>query len=373
MNNFDGKIPLLILRAGTTVIHLTVHHSTAPEGESPSAPESTSLITRDEGPGGARSGRGGAVAPLLGREASSWVRGATRRPRQQQQQEVVVVVFVVVGTGEVVVVFVVVGTGEVVVVFVVVGTGEVVVVFVVVGTGEVVVVFVVVGTGEVVVVFVVVGTGEVVVVFVVVGTGEVVVVFVVVGTGEVVVVFVVVGTGEVVTDRRFKNLLVSVLEVDVWISVRSGAVDNRLLQLNQDPLDALRQRCSRSCESLKAEFSIGESRVTSRTRTQESCAQELLDLPHCQDHCVHLHGNRRSNRCNQHHRDGHRRDRHDYSNFHRHSSNHHHRSNHRSYHHHCQQPQRSNHNQSSNNHHHHSHQYGNYNTAITINIVAMTA
>ncbi|CAN0421790.1 unnamed protein product [Lampetra planeri] len=47
------------------------------------------------------------------------------------------------------------------------------------------------------------------------------------------------------------------------------------------------ERCTRGCESLKAELSSCEARVSSRTRTQETCAQELLDLIHCQDHCMH--------------------------------------------------------------------------------------
>ncbi|XP_032835941.1 cytochrome b-c1 complex subunit 6, mitochondrial-like [Petromyzon marinus] len=56
-----------------------------------------------------------------------------------------------------------------------------------------------------------------------------------------------------------------------------------------DPRDAVIERCTRGCESLKAELSSCEARVSSRTRTQETCAQELLDLIHCQDHCVSKH------------------------------------------------------------------------------------
>lgn len=58
-----------------------------------------------------------------------------------------------------------------------------------------------------------------------------------------------------------------------------------------DPQDILREKCSElsRCVALKSEFDICESRVNSRTKTEENCAQELLDFVGCVDKCVSKH------------------------------------------------------------------------------------
>lgn len=38
--------------------------------------------------------------------------------------------------------------------------------------------------------------------------------------------------------------------------------------------------------ALKSEFDICEARINSRNKTEETCAQELLDFVGCVDHCV---------------------------------------------------------------------------------------
>ena len=55
-----------------------------------------------------------------------------------------------------------------------------------------------------------------------------------------------------------------------------------------DPQDELKEKCSnlRKCAKLKDELDVCNDRVTSRTQTAETCAQELFDFVHCVDHCV---------------------------------------------------------------------------------------
>ncbi|ESN95026.1 hypothetical protein HELRODRAFT_114981 [Helobdella robusta] len=55
-----------------------------------------------------------------------------------------------------------------------------------------------------------------------------------------------------------------------------------------DPMNPLKEECSQSshCLHLKDELDRCTERVTSRTKTTETCTQELFDFIHCVDHCV---------------------------------------------------------------------------------------
>ena len=55
-----------------------------------------------------------------------------------------------------------------------------------------------------------------------------------------------------------------------------------------DPVEELREKCGESsaCAKLKEIFDTCTERVNSRSNTEETCAQELLDFVHCQDVCV---------------------------------------------------------------------------------------
>ena len=56
----------------------------------------------------------------------------------------------------------------------------------------------------------------------------------------------------------------------------------------EDPQDILREKCGdmAKCMALKSEFDTCEGRVNSRQKTEEDCAQELLDFVGCVDTCV---------------------------------------------------------------------------------------
>lgn len=56
----------------------------------------------------------------------------------------------------------------------------------------------------------------------------------------------------------------------------------------EDHQDILREKCNELsvCAALKEEFDICETRVNSRLKTEENCAQELLDFIGCVDKCV---------------------------------------------------------------------------------------
>ncbi|XP_070563544.1 cytochrome b-c1 complex subunit 6, mitochondrial-like [Ptychodera flava] len=55
-----------------------------------------------------------------------------------------------------------------------------------------------------------------------------------------------------------------------------------------DPVEDIREKCSElsACAKLKNEFDICNERVSSRSKTEETCTQELFDFLHCQDACV---------------------------------------------------------------------------------------
>jgi len=55
-----------------------------------------------------------------------------------------------------------------------------------------------------------------------------------------------------------------------------------------DPLETLREKCKESshCAELGEKLSTCNDRVNSRTKTAETCVEELIDFMHCVDHCA---------------------------------------------------------------------------------------
>ena len=58
----------------------------------------------------------------------------------------------------------------------------------------------------------------------------------------------------------------------------------------QDPRDGILEECREGhhCEALKEELAVCTDRVSSRSKTEETCTQELFDFIHCVDHCVSI-------------------------------------------------------------------------------------
>uniref|UniRef100_A0A3P9P1P5 Ubiquinol-cytochrome c reductase hinge protein n=1 Tax=Poecilia reticulata TaxID=8081 RepID=A0A3P9P1P5_POERE len=56
----------------------------------------------------------------------------------------------------------------------------------------------------------------------------------------------------------------------------------------QDPLETLRQKCeeTKHCVHTRERLELCETRVGSRSQTQEDCTEELFDFLHARDHCV---------------------------------------------------------------------------------------
>lgn len=56
----------------------------------------------------------------------------------------------------------------------------------------------------------------------------------------------------------------------------------------QDAQEVLRQQCAekKECASLKERLDACNARVESRTKTSETCVEEVIDFMHCVDHCV---------------------------------------------------------------------------------------
>ncbi|XP_033637101.1 cytochrome b-c1 complex subunit 6, mitochondrial-like [Asterias rubens] len=54
-----------------------------------------------------------------------------------------------------------------------------------------------------------------------------------------------------------------------------------------DPRDGILEECREGhhCEALKEELAVCTDRVSSRSKTEETCTQELFDFIHCVDHC----------------------------------------------------------------------------------------
>ncbi|CAL1544270.1 unnamed protein product, partial [Lymnaea stagnalis] len=55
-----------------------------------------------------------------------------------------------------------------------------------------------------------------------------------------------------------------------------------------DPIDEIKQHCGEKEECVKLKQRLDEctARVESRSKTSETCAEELIDFMHCIDHCV---------------------------------------------------------------------------------------
>ncbi|KAM7388341.1 hypothetical protein PAMP_024520 [Pampus punctatissimus] len=55
-----------------------------------------------------------------------------------------------------------------------------------------------------------------------------------------------------------------------------------------DPLETLRQKCveTEHCIHTQARLEQCETRVGSRSSTEEDCTEELFDFLHARDHCV---------------------------------------------------------------------------------------
>merc|ERR1712126_51287 len=55
-----------------------------------------------------------------------------------------------------------------------------------------------------------------------------------------------------------------------------------------DPRDAIKEKCTEGhgCPSFKEKLEECTNRVESKSRTAETCMEELFDFIHCVDHCV---------------------------------------------------------------------------------------
>jgi len=54
-----------------------------------------------------------------------------------------------------------------------------------------------------------------------------------------------------------------------------------------DPATAIKEACAENqCTSYKAKLDECEERVKSKTKTTETCFEEILDFYHCVDHCA---------------------------------------------------------------------------------------
>ncbi|XP_074859611.1 cytochrome b-c1 complex subunit 6, mitochondrial [Carettochelys insculpta] len=55
-----------------------------------------------------------------------------------------------------------------------------------------------------------------------------------------------------------------------------------------DPLTVLREQCEQTekCVKAREKLELCDTRVSSRSHTQEDCTEELFDFLHARDHCV---------------------------------------------------------------------------------------
>ncbi len=55
-----------------------------------------------------------------------------------------------------------------------------------------------------------------------------------------------------------------------------------------DPQETLKEKCAElpKCAKLRDELDACNDRVSSKSKTTETCTQELFDFIHCVDHCV---------------------------------------------------------------------------------------
>ena len=58
-----------------------------------------------------------------------------------------------------------------------------------------------------------------------------------------------------------------------------------------DPQEVLREKCGATakCTALQETLDTCNARVSGKTKTTETCEQELYDFVHCVDHCVSSH------------------------------------------------------------------------------------
>ena len=58
----------------------------------------------------------------------------------------------------------------------------------------------------------------------------------------------------------------------------------------EDPADALRESCTKSatCRPLLKSFDACEERVSSKSKTEETCLEEYLNFIKCRDKCVSI-------------------------------------------------------------------------------------
>ncbi|XP_050658063.1 cytochrome b-c1 complex subunit 6, mitochondrial isoform X3 [Macaca thibetana thibetana] len=56
----------------------------------------------------------------------------------------------------------------------------------------------------------------------------------------------------------------------------------------KDPLTTVREQCEQleKCVKARERLELCDERVSSRSRTEEDCTEELLDFLHARDHCV---------------------------------------------------------------------------------------
>jgi len=54
-----------------------------------------------------------------------------------------------------------------------------------------------------------------------------------------------------------------------------------------DPATAIKEGCADSqCSSMRSQLDECNERVTSKSKTTETCFEEILDFYHCVDHCA---------------------------------------------------------------------------------------
>lgn len=63
-----------------------------------------------------------------------------------------------------------------------------------------------------------------------------------------------------------------------------------LLCVFKDPLETVRQKCEEAehCVHARERMEDCETRVGSRSSTEEDCTEELFDFLHARDHCVSM-------------------------------------------------------------------------------------
>ncbi|KAM4739205.1 cytochrome b-c1 complex subunit 6, mitochondrial [Anableps anableps] len=70
--------------------------------------------------------------------------------------------------------------------------------------------------------------------------------------------------------------------------IMNGEPDEEEEEEMVDPLETLRQKCEETehCIHTRERLELCETRVGSRSQTEEDCTEELFDFLHARDHCV---------------------------------------------------------------------------------------